>query len=643
MRITRLYLQNYRVYEDPLDLEIPPGLVGIYGLNGAGKSSLIESIRWVLYGRSRTSVDEVRTSGVNADCLTEAEFEHEGHLYMVRRAITGINSTVRAQAFADGLQVAEGVRDTSRYVHSVLGMDDGAFRASVFAEQKQLAAFSSQTPADRRKLVLQLLGITPLDGARDAVRRDARRQAQQYEQVRNVLPDLEVVRASVAETEASALIAQERAETDEKLAAEAVTAEAEARNHLQDLEALSRRQERLSGDLRSTEAEARRAASSAARLAAEVADLTQLAGRIEVLAQQGARWRETEGLLRLVEAADAAAAALASLPLPAQPVLPDEVGWELTRTAGEDARSALAGVAASYDAVLMERDRVAAAMERSASLTGEAVCPVCGQALGNAAAAVKAHRAAEFSQIEGRVLDLELDRRRAAKAATEANQLALDRGRQFKAAQQEWAANEKVANRRAEAERILRLATEALGRWPRPGERVELAAEVERRRRAADECARAEGKLDRRPAAVAELDVERAALAEAEATRSHLRAEMAELGLRPEELLAARIAADGARAQGALALGRAQASWVAAGQAATRVEAARLRLGEVGEEHEKLAVLGDDARHLARLGDMLNSFRNTLVASVGPRLSTQAAELFAELTDHDYDALEVDP
>ena len=31
MQLTRLYLRNYRVYEDELDLALPPGLVGIYG------------------------------------------------------------------------------------------------------------------------------------------------------------------------------------------------------------------------------------------------------------------------------------------------------------------------------------------------------------------------------------------------------------------------------------------------------------------------------------------------------------------------------------------------------------------------------------------------------------------------------------
>src|SRR5436305_3192454 len=202
VRVTRLLLRNYRVFEDELELEIPPGLVGVYGLNGAGKSALIESIRFTLYGRSRTSLDEVRTAGVNAECLTEVEFEHEGHLYTVRRTLSGAGSQAKAEAHADGKQVAEGVRDTGRYVHSILGMDDAAFRASVFAEQKQLAAFSQQTPAERRRLVLQLLGITPLDAARDLARKDARLKQDQFERLRDHLHPLEEVRGATGEDEA---------------------------------------------------------------------------------------------------------------------------------------------------------------------------------------------------------------------------------------------------------------------------------------------------------------------------------------------------------------------------------------------------------------------------------------------------------
>src|SRR5215203_4162110 len=116
MIITRLYVRNYRVFEDELDLALPAGLVGIYGPNGAGKSVLVESIRWTLFGKARTANDEIRTSGVGDDCITEVEFEHEGHLYLVRRTISGVNHTVKAAAFWNGQQVADGVRDVTNYV-----------------------------------------------------------------------------------------------------------------------------------------------------------------------------------------------------------------------------------------------------------------------------------------------------------------------------------------------------------------------------------------------------------------------------------------------------------------------------------------------------------------------------------------------
>jgi exonuclease SbcC len=283
LRVTRLLLRNYRVFEEQLELEIPPGLVGVYGLNGAGKSALIESIRFTLYGRSRTSMDEVRTAGVNAECVTEVEFEHEGHLYLVRRTISGANSQVKAEAHADGQQVAEGVRDTGRYVHSILGMDDGAFRASVFAEQKQLAAFSQQTPAERRRLVLQLLGITPLDAARDLARKDARLTQDSFERLRAVLPDLESARQAVIVSEAAARDAEDRMADDEALAVVArADVEAAVTRH-QHLDVLRQEHDRLVAEGKSVREQYDKAAAWVAKLTEEKADLERAADRLKIL------------------------------------------------------------------------------------------------------------------------------------------------------------------------------------------------------------------------------------------------------------------------------------------------------------------------------------------------------------------------
>src|SRR5439155_24261787 len=82
---------------------------------------------------------------------------------------------------------------------------------------------------------------------------------------------------------------------------------------------------------------------------------------------------------------------------------------------------------------------------------------------------------------------------------------------------------------------------------------------------------------------------------------------------------------------------------VAVATAVERLEQTKLRLAEATKQHERLAELGEESRHLGRLSELLHAFRNTLVGAAGPRLSANADEVFASLTDRRYDRLEVDP
>src|SRR3954454_13360181 len=305
MRITRLRLRNYRVYED-LDLELPPGLIGIYGPNGGGKSTLVESIRFCLYGRSRTANDEIRTSGVNADCVAEVEFEHEGHLYVVRRTISGVNSTVKAQAHADGMQVAEGVRDTARYVRSILGMDDAAFRASVFAEQKQIASFSGQTTAERRKLVLQLLGITPVDAAKDQARKDGRMAMEQHTRARDLLPDVEKAKADVAEAEVAAKTAATAEAAASKQLTQADEAHASARKTHDELLVTRNEYDRIVAEGKATKADHARAEKRVFELQTEVKGLADAAEALAKLEPDAAGLATAEQRLNAVQVVDRA-------------------------------------------------------------------------------------------------------------------------------------------------------------------------------------------------------------------------------------------------------------------------------------------------------------------------------------------------
>src|SRR5919108_6042356 len=201
MHLRTLTLRNYRVYRS-VDLEFPDGLIGIYGPNGSGKSTLIESLRFSLYGDSRTDKWELRTEGVGDDVRVELVFEHEGNTYDVRRRLKGRNLTPEVEVFLNGQLAAQSVREANAYLARVVGMDQRAFLASVCAQQKELTAFATMVPGERRRLVLDLLGVSPVERALARIRERARDAKTASQGARAGLPDLAELEAAAAEAAA---------------------------------------------------------------------------------------------------------------------------------------------------------------------------------------------------------------------------------------------------------------------------------------------------------------------------------------------------------------------------------------------------------------------------------------------------------
>src|SRR5687767_16021442 len=48
MQIKRLKLSGFKSFVEPAELRIEPGLTGVVGPNGCGKSNVLEAIRWVM-------------------------------------------------------------------------------------------------------------------------------------------------------------------------------------------------------------------------------------------------------------------------------------------------------------------------------------------------------------------------------------------------------------------------------------------------------------------------------------------------------------------------------------------------------------------------------------------------------------------
>ena len=650
MLLTRIYLQNYRVYEDPLDLELPPGLVGIYGANGSGKSTLLEAILFSLWGKARTAKEDLRTAGVGGDCVAEVEFEHEGHLYLVRRSLSGVTLAAKAEAQCDGLAMASGIRDTGRYLHQVLGMDDAAFRASVFAEQKQLAAFSDRTPAERRHLVLQLLGITPLDAARDSARKDAREAAQQHQRLRGMLPDLDQLRVDAADAASAAAAAQATAANEEAAAAAARARAVRAEEAFTRLDRVRQEYDTLVIEGRAARSQLAEAVQSVAQLEAEQADLDRAEAELAEIAPRAEGVAEVEVALELVRAVVAAERARAGLSVAPEPPLPDEAAAEAARFAADEARAAVAGLAGQLAAVRAELARAQEQAARSASLSGAADCPLCGQSLGDAFELVQAHRAAEVSEAEARLATLDASRRRAEARAASTAAAFKARAAEVVAGHRARVAWEQVVTRVADADQALSTARAALGSkrpdlMPLPGSLapllVELVENVARRREAAAALQRLRGRLERRPAVGLQLDRARERVGDGEHRVTVLLDKVRGLGFDPATLSKAATERRDLAAASERSVRAAADARVASERLATLAGGEARRLADGEAQHAKLASLAADVRHLGRVAELMSAFRNTIVASVGPRLAVQAAELFGELTDNEYDTLKV--
>jgi DNA repair protein SbcC/Rad50 len=668
--INRLYLRNFRVYEDELDLEIPPGLVGIYGPNGAGKSALLEAVLFTLWGKSRTTKEQVRSAGVGGECVTEVEFEHEGHLYLVRRTLKGVNSAVTVEAHCDGALMSTGTRDAERYVESVLGMDDAAFRASVFTEQKQLAAFSNQAPADRRRLVLQLLGITPLDGARDAARKDARQLSSDHDRLRGMLPELATLETDAADADARAEAAEKVAGDEQEAARAAEQRLAQAAATWVDHDRRRQEYEMLVAEGKGARQELDSLAQLVDEQSRELGELEAVAARLGQLDEAAAGADDAARVLQLFRSAAAAAAGADRTIVPPEPELPAEASLDEARRTAAEAGEQRAAVDALAAATAAELGRAQDLASRSAALSEEADCPMCGQALGDAFEKVQAHRAAEVEDAGRRMKALEKDQKSARKQADQADAGLSRLVRAVDAARLERSSWEQAARRRAESVEALaeawRTAAAAVAAAPaagagalraagiRPDGSVPARSDLDRmveeidaalrsKREAAAQAERIRGRLDRRPALEASLGVNRERAVAAEARVQVLRDKLRAVGFDPAALDRAAQAQEAAQQSTRAAAARLKEAEAAAIRDRARALAATETLERGREQHANLAGLEIDSRHVSRVADLLGEFRNTVVASVGPRLAIQAAELFGELTDHEYENLEVDP
>jgi len=107
MQLLRLRLVNFRQHADT-ELEFGPGITGIVGPNGSGKTTILEAIAWAIYGTQavRGDKDSIRRLGApgRSGVEVDLEFRLGAHEYRVTRGLTAATLHQDGQLVANSLK-----------------------------------------------------------------------------------------------------------------------------------------------------------------------------------------------------------------------------------------------------------------------------------------------------------------------------------------------------------------------------------------------------------------------------------------------------------------------------------------------------------------------------------------------------------
>lgn len=182
MRPLRLTLENFLSYRGEHQVDFDGvSLAVLSGPNGSGKSSLIDAMRFALFGHARGGLDGVVTEGQDA-CRVEFTFALGEDHYLVsrQRSRKGSGKTLLSfQTFGDGNPIVldgKSIAETQQRIEQTLHLTDDLFTMTACANQGNAAAFSQARPAERKAVLGEILGLGMWEQRAQAARQMARDQ-----------------------------------------------------------------------------------------------------------------------------------------------------------------------------------------------------------------------------------------------------------------------------------------------------------------------------------------------------------------------------------------------------------------------------------------------------------------------------------
>jgi len=169
VKFQRVALENFKCYADA-DLTLSDGVTVVYGVNGSGKSSLLEACFFALYGSA--AVDGTRESVIRTgteECRVELSFRHAGGEYHLERSLKDYGDRTSHDCLLEGPddEQWEGATAVDDAITDLLRMDAEALVNCAYVQQGEVNKLIHASPGERQDMLDDLLQLGKLEEYRE--------------------------------------------------------------------------------------------------------------------------------------------------------------------------------------------------------------------------------------------------------------------------------------------------------------------------------------------------------------------------------------------------------------------------------------------------------------------------------------------
>jgi exonuclease SbcC len=203
MKIEKLFLKNFLSHEEN-EITFDDGITMIIGHNGAGKSSIVDAIRFALFGEKRGTRKEDHIEDMIRKGKHEASVSMIFRSGMDRFQVTRLISQKKSDNYAtldkNDLKIADTVTGVNQEIEDIIGISKDVFMNSIFVRQGEMDSLISEDASRRKDIFSRLLGLDRISRTSDVLKDIIRRLESErtgYEAAESLLDSERKLRVSL--------------------------------------------------------------------------------------------------------------------------------------------------------------------------------------------------------------------------------------------------------------------------------------------------------------------------------------------------------------------------------------------------------------------------------------------------------------